>query len=173
MRVFHVKRSVKTLYIKGFFVFLMMAFSASCVTPLHTVEIEDYVLLENGKEILGREKGLTAFVFENDQSKAPFRQFIFEKYRLGATQDIAFYTMIDGKRFKVLVYENSEIDKYFDMSQFMVTKFETVANKRTSANFITMSVIDDYNEDCLDEQSLYRNIVIKFLRELKIEFYNS
>ena len=173
MRVFHVKPSLKTLYIRGFFVFLMLAFSVSCVTPLHTVEIEDYVLLENGKEILGREKGLTAFVFENDQRKVPFRQFIFDKYKLGSTQDIAFYTMLDGKRFKVLVYENSEIDKCFDMSQFMVTNFETVANKRSSANFIAMSVTDDYNEDCLDEQSLYRNIVIKYLRELKIEYYNS
>ena len=173
MRVFHVKPSLKTLCFKGFFVFLMMAVPVSCVTPLHTVEIEDYVLLENGKEILGREKGLTAFVFESDQKKVPFRQFIFEKFRLGSIQDISFYTMIDGKRFKIHVYENSEIDKYFDMSQFMVKNFETEANKRSSANFIAMSVTDDYNEDCLDEKSLFQNIVIKYLRELKIEYYNS
>lgn len=173
-RVFHVKRFVKTLLPKGFFVFLMMMVTVSCVTPLHTVEINDYVLLENGKEILGREKGLTAFIFENDQKKIPFRQFIIQKFKLGYTQEISFYTIIDGHRFKVLLYENSEVEKYFDTSQFMITNFETEPNRvGSTANFIALSVTDDYNEDCLSEESLYRNIVVKYLRELKIEYYNT
>lgn len=171
MAMFHVERFLKTLLLKGFFVFFVGMMFSGCITPRHTVEIDDYILLQNGKEVLGRENGLTCFLFENNQRKAPFQQFLMNKYGLGATDETTYYVMLEGTRFKVFLYSYDELMKYFDLSQFMVSNIETEVNRvGSSANFIGMSVIDDYNNDCLAEGSLYQNLVIKYLKDLKYEF---
>lgn len=174
MKMFHVKRFAKTLVRRGFFVFLAVMLFTACIAPKHTIEINDYILMENGKEVLGREQGLTAFIFENDQRKMPFRQFVVEKYSLGYTQDIRFNVDIDGIRYTVLLYTNDELEKYFDTTQFMSKNFETEVNRvGSTANFIALSVISESNEDCLAEDSLHRNVVIGYLKRLKDEYYNS
>ncbi|MES2484564.1 MAG: hypothetical protein V4581_01250 [Bacteroidota bacterium] len=162
---------IKTLFKKGFLVFLVAITFASCIRPQHTVEIQDYVLMPNGKEVLGRDKGLTAFIFENNPRKIPFVQFIANKYNVGTYVDVSYDVDLDGHRFKVFVYENAELEKYFDMSQFMVTKAETEINiVGSTARFLGMSVINDYNEDCLDDNSLYKNITIAYLKNLTDEY---
>lgn len=174
MGVFHVKRFVKTLDSKGFFVFMMMVLATSCITPRHTVQINSYVLMDNGKEVLGKEKGLTAFIFENNQRKMPFAQFLANKYNLGTFVDISYWVTVDGYRFKVFLYENAELEKYFDVSQFMVSNVETEANiVGSTAKFLAVSVINESNEDCLAENSLYRHITIKYLEGLKDEYNKS
>jgi hypothetical protein len=174
MEMFHVKRSRKTLFSKGFFVFLIMAMATSCITQRHTVEIHSFVLLENGKEVLGKEKGLTAFIFENDQSKVPFAQFLANKYNVGTYTDVSYWVDVDGHRMKVLLYENAELEKYFDVSQFMVTKGVTEGNiVGSTAKFLAISVINENNEDCLADDSLYKNITIKYLEALKDEYTRS
>lgn len=173
MEMFHVKRFVKTLLSKGFFVFLVLMLATSCITPRHTVEINSFVLMDNGKEVLGRDKGLTAFIFENNQKKMPFAQFLANKYNLGTYTDISYWVTVDGHRLKVFLYTNDELEKYFDVSQFMVTNAETEVNMITKARFLAMSVLSESNEDCLEDNSLYKNITIKYLEELKDEFYKS
>ncbi|MGQ2983679.1 hypothetical protein [Flavobacterium sp.] len=167
------KRFIKTLSSKGFLVFLILILAVSCITPRHTVEINNFVLMDNGKEVLGREKGLTAFVFENNQSKMPFAQFLATKYNLGNYTDIAYWVTVDGHRLKVMLYTNDELEKYFDVSQFMVTNAETEVNTLTKARFLALSVISEMNEDCLEDNSLYKNITIKYLERLKDEFNKS
>ena len=172
--MFHVERCAKTLSKTGVFVFFAIIGFVACVTPRHTVAINEYTLLPNGKEITGREEGLTAFIFENDQRKMPFQQFIMEKYRLGYTEDISYNVTLENHRFIVYLYTHDEMMKYFDLSQFMVTRFETAPNRvGSSNNFIGVSVADDHNGDALADDSLYREIVIKYLRQLKDEYYNS
>lgn len=137
------------------------------------VEINDYVLMENGKQVLGREKGLNCFLFENNQRKMPFQQFLMNKYQLGATDEIYYYIVLEEVRFKVFFYSNDEMMKYFDLSQFMIHNVETDVNRvGSSANFLGISVIDDYNNDCLSEESLYQGLIIKYLKELKYEYNN-
>lgn len=170
--VFHVERLVKSVIIKGAIVILLLGF-VSCITPRHTVEINDYTLLRNGKQVLGKEKGLTAFVFENNKRRQPFNQFVADKYGVGNYVDVAYWVTIEDSRFKVMVYENAEIEKYFDTSVFMVTNVEPDSNiVGSKANFIAISVINESNEDCLSDDSLYRNMIIKYLKDLKDE-YNS
>ncbi len=74
--MFHVKPFAKALSCKGFSLLLLMLFAVACITPRHTVEIQEYTLMPNGKEVLGREQGLTAFIFEANQSKIPFSQYV-------------------------------------------------------------------------------------------------
>lgn len=173
MAMFHVERFIKTLLVKGFFVFLVATMFASCITPRHTVEVGDYLLLDNGKQILGHEKGLTCFFFENDQKKMPFREFLIYKYHLGDTEYVSYNVSLEGKRFKVFLYSNDELLKYYDLSEFMISNIENETSMMSTANFLGISVIDEYNNDCLVESSLFKNMVINYLRELKYEFYNT
>ncbi len=173
MKVFHVERINKALIFKGLLLFLCMNLFSACITPRHTVQINDYILLPNGKEILGKEKGLTAFVFENNPRKIPFHQFVGDKYNLPNYTDIEYWVTLDNMRFKVFVYENAEINKYFNTSEFMISNIEPDMNIIGSkAPFIALSVINTYNEDCLDEKSLFRNITLKYLKQLKDEYIN-
>ena len=172
--MFHVEHKIKTLFKRGFFLFIVAAFAVSCITPRHTVEINDYVLLDNGIQVLGNQKGLTAFMFENDQRKIPFQQFVADKYGVGSYHDVNYSVTIDGRRYQVYVYENSDIEKYFDTSQFMVSRVETDANiVGSKAKFIALSMTNASNEDCLAETSLFQKIAIDYLKQLKDEYLNN
>lgn len=172
--MFHVKPISKTLVSKGFFVFLLInLLFAGCGTQRQFVDVSDYVLMPNGKPILGHD-GLTAFIFENNPRKKPFQQFLADKYNIGNYRDIEYWVTIDGMRFKVMLYENSELEKYFDTTDFIAANVDNEVNVvGTTAKFIALSIINEYNEDCLAEGSLYQNIVIKYLRNLKKEYYNT
>jgi hypothetical protein len=171
--MFHVERITKNLLIRGFFVFLILT-AVGCAAPRPTIPINDYILLPEGKEILGREKGLTIFLFENDKTKIPFHQFVAQKYNLGNYRDIEYWVTLNGSRYKVFVYENDEIQKYYDTSQFMVSNVETEANViGSTADFLAMSIISSSNEDCLADDSLFRNIAITYLKQLKDEYLKS
>jgi len=174
-KLFHVEPILKTLFNRGFLVFIMVALlSTSCITQRHTVEIENYILLEKGKVVLGHPDGLTAFMFENNPRKIPFNQFVADKYQLPKYVDVEYNIDIDGNRFKVYVYEYAEIEKYFDISDFMVTKQENEQNiKGTTAKFIALSMTDANNQDCLVENSLFKNIATKYLVQLKEEYNHS
>lgn len=169
--MFHVERLIN---ISSKLILVIIFLFMSCITPRHTVEIDDYILLNNGKEIIGKEEGLTAFMFENDPKKIPFHQFIGDRQQIGNYNDISYWVTIDGDRYKVFVYENDEIEKYFDTSQFMVTKAETEINVVGSkAKFIALSMITARNEDCLASDSLFRNIALTYLKQIKDEYLNS
>lgn len=174
MRMFHVEPKSKTLFYKGFLAFIMITFLClSCIRPQHTIEIQDYTLLENGKQILGKEKGLTAFMFEGNPRKIPFQQFLADKYGVGSYIDVSYSVTIEEYRFKVYLYEYAEIEKYFDVSRFMNTMGETESNiKGSTVKFIALSIVNNANEDCLEENSLYQQIAIKYLKSLKDEYYN-
>ncbi|MFP9097510.1 hypothetical protein ACLI09_00520 [Flavobacterium sp. RHBU_24] len=153
--------------------FITTVLFTSCGTPRHTVEIQDYILVSNGKQILGKEKGLTAFIFENNPQKVPFVQFAANKYGVGQYVDVSYWVTVDGYRFKVFVYDSDELQKYFDMGQFMVTQQETTQNiVGSTEKFIGLSMITDANEDCLDEKSLFNKIATTYLKSLKDEYYN-
>jgi len=171
--MFHVEPILKTLFCKGFLAFMLIAgFGTSCIRPQHTVEIQDYTLLNNGKPILGKE-GLTAFVFENNPRKIPFQQFLADKYGVGSYNDVSYTVDVDNHKLKVFLYENSEVEKYFNTSQFMVTMAETDVNiKGSNARFIALSVVNESNEDCLIDGSLYQQVAVAYLKSLKDEYYN-
>jgi hypothetical protein len=172
--MFHVEQTkIKTLFRKGFLVFLMTMLFTACGTTRHSVEIHDYVLVPNGKQILGKEKGLTAFIFENNPRKIPFVQFVAQKYGVGQYTDVSYWVTVEDYKFKVFVYTTDELQKYFDMGQFMVTNQETTQNiVGSTEKFIGLSMTTDANEDCLDEHSLFNKIAINYLKSLKDEYNN-
>jgi uncharacterized lipoprotein YajG len=173
MKMFHVERLIKTLFKKGFLVFIIATLLAGCIAPRQTVEIHDYVLVPNGKEVLGRQKGLTAFMFENNPRKMPFVQFVADKYNVGKYQEVDYWVMVEGQRLRVYIYDNAELEKYFDTSAFMVTNVEPNMNiVGSTAKFIAVSVTNQSNEDCLEDSSLYQKLTTTYLKDLKDEYNN-
>lgn len=172
-----VKKSLiktKGLFLKqALLVFITAMVLTGCGVPRHMVEIEDYILVDGGKKVLGKEEGLTAFIFENNPRKMPFVQFAADKYGVGSYKDVTFWTDFDGHRFKVFLYDYDELNKYFDMGQFMVTKQETDTNViGTKEQFIGISIINSANEDCLANNSLFKQVAIDYLKKLKDEYNN-
>lgn len=173
--MFHVERYIKGEIVKLFLAIVLIIFAAtSCRAPRPTVQISEYTLLRGGREVLGNKDGLVAFVFENNQRKIPFVQFISNKYKLGTFTEVEYFVTIDNIKFKVYVYDNAELEKYFDTSAFTISNVEPeMSIVGSKANFLAVSVIDAFNEDALADGSLYQNIVLEYLKELRKEYYNS
>lgn len=172
--MFHVERILLKLMYKGkLSVFLLFFIVLSCGIAKQKYVIDDYTIVPNAKEIIGN-KGLHAFVFENNKKILPFQQFIVNKYKLNSYQEKEFWITIDAEKYKLIVYDNDEVMKYINTNDFMLANQDPdVVNIGSKADFIAISMINSRNEDCLEEGSLYENIAIKYLKQLKEEFLSN
>ena len=93
------------------------------------------------------------------------------KYKLNNLLSREFWITIDGSKFKLIIYENSEFDKYFGYSNFAAVNQENLANiVGGQSKFIAISVINEFNEDCLSDKSMLQNVVTVYLKNLKDEY---
>ena len=135
--------------------------------------IEDYVLVPNAKAILGND-GLTAFVFENNKKILPFQQFLVTKYNLQTYNQREIPFTLNSERFVLHMYDNDEITKYINTADFVLKEqIPDVAKMGNQSDFIVVSVVNSKNEDCLKDNSLYQNIVLKYLNNLKEEYFRN
>lgn len=172
--MFHVERSLRKHSIKGIIAILFLFFVlSSCIGARQTVEINDYVLVKSkGKNIIGLEN-LNAFIFENNLKNIPFEQYITQKYNLITYQTTEFWVTIGADRYKILVYDTAEMEKYLELENYSVKNIDPQSTKLgNQSKFIALSMVNSYNEDCLAEGSLYQNIAITYLKKLKDEYYN-
>ncbi|RKS26362.1 hypothetical protein CLV94_1419 [Flavobacterium endophyticum] len=169
--MFHVERITQNRIIKGITSILLIIFILqSCIGAKAGYQIDDYYIAENGKEILGT-KPLNAFIFENNVTNLPFEQFLAIKYKLDNYLTREFWINIDGARYKMIVYENSEFDKYFGISNFAAKNQENIANiVGGQPKFIAISMISEFNEDCLSNKSILQNMATTYLKNLKDEY---
>jgi len=169
--MFHVERITQNRIIKGITSILLIIFILqSCIGAKAGYQIDDYYIAENGKEILGT-KPLNAFIFENNVTNIPFEQFLAIKYKLDNYLTREFWINIDGARYKMIVYENSEFDKYFGISNFAAKNQENIANiVGGQPKFIAISMISEFNEDCLSNKSILQNMATTYLKNLKDEY---
>lgn len=169
--MFHVERTLKSRIVKGIVgLFFLFSLTISCVGTKGRMTIPDYVVLRNGKEQLGT-KPLNAFVFENKQHKVIFQRFLAAKLKLVNPDERDFWVTIDDVRYKILVYDNSELEKYFTLTDFIITDLQP-ENIETGVapKFIGISMISYNNEDCLQENSIYYNVAVKYLKDLKDDY---
>ena len=168
---FHVEQITKSPVIKRIFFFLMIFLVLqSCIGAKAGYQIDDYYVSENGKEILGT-KPLNAFIFENNLKNLPFEQFLAVKYKLDSYLTRDFWVTIDKNRYKILVYDFAEFDKYFGTANFAAVDQENIANiVGGQPKFIAISMITDSNEDCLSDKSIFQNMAINYLKKLKDEY---
>lgn len=172
LKMFHVERTLPKLMNKGKrLIFLILFVASSCGIAKQKYTIADYVIVPNAKEILGN-KGLNAFVFENNKKIIPFQQFITTKFKSNSYQEKEFWVTIDGDKFKIILYDNDELEKYINVSDFIVSdQNPDIVEIGSQADFIAISMINESNEDCLAQNSLYENIATNYLKKLKEEYF--
>lgn len=169
--MFHVERTGRGLITTGKIAIIFLIFILSgCRGTVQRTTIPDYLVLPNGKEILGN-KGLHAFIFENVQGKLTFTNFIMNKFKLNNYKETDFWITIDGEKYKLLIYDNSELEKYFVVSDFIITNLKPETLDEDAPKFIAISMISSTNDDCLDPKSIYYNIATNYLKNLKEEYY--
>jgi hypothetical protein len=153
--------------------FMLLLFFASCGIQRTKYTIEDYALVPNAKRILGNE-GLTAFVFENNKRILPFQQFLVIRFNLQTFNQREIPFAINDERFTLHIYDADETAKYINTFDFVVKDQIPDSSKiGLQSDFIVLSVINDKNEDCLNDNSLYQNIVIKYLKNLKEDYFSN
>ena len=154
-------------------VLFLIIVTISCGIHKPQYTIDDYVLVPNAKAILGND-GLTAFVFENNKKILPFQQFLVNKYDLQTYNQREIPFTINEQQFVLHMYDNDEITKYLKITDFvMKEQIPDVSKMGNQSDFIVLSVVSDKNEDCLKDNSLYQNIVIKYLKNLKQEYFSN
>ena len=171
--MFHVERILKSIVYKGITTLLLLFLLLfSCGGLQQRVPISDYVIVPNGKEVVGN-KNLSAFVFENNLKKLPIEQFVSQKFNTNNCSQTEFWITIDMSKYKIMIYDKADYDKYFMSYNFAVMNFEPENAKSIDQRiFIAISMINSNNEDCLNDHSLYQNIAVNYLQHLKEEFYN-
>lgn len=172
--MFHVERTLLRLMYKGkLSVFLLFFIVLSCGITKQKFIIDDYTIVPNAKEVLGN-KGLSAFVFENNKKLLPFQQFLTNKFKLDSYQEKDFWVTIEGDKYRIILYDNDELIKYINTYDFaLANQNPNVVNVGSTADFIALSMISSKNEDCLVEGSLYENIAVKYLKQLKDEYLSN
>lgn len=172
--MFHVERSLRKLMNKGKFAIMLLFFIfLNCGITKQKYVIEDYTIVPNAKEILGN-KGLSAFVFENNKKILPFQQFISNKFKLSSYNEREFWVTIDNEKYKIILYDNDELMKYINTSDFALANQDPdILNVGSAVDFIAISMITSRNEDCLEEGSLYETMAVKYLKQLKDEFLSN
>lgn len=171
--MFHVERTLAKLMNKGIIGLLMVFIICSgCIGVRQTYQITDYVLVPNGKDVIGN-KSLTAFIFENNLKKLPIEQYLSAKFKGDNYQQSEFWITIEKDKYKIIIYDYSDFEKYFGSANYSAKNLEP-DNARTEEKrkFIAVSMINSYNEDCLSDRSIFQNIAVKYLRNLKDEYYN-
>lgn len=171
--MFHVERPLAKLMNKRIVGILLLVFIfMGCSGTRQTVQIPDYLLVPNGKEVTGN-KGLTAFVFENNLKKLPIEQYLSAKFKTDNFQEREYWVTIEKDKYKIIIYDYNEFEKYFVSANYSVINLEpddgSINEKR---KFIAISMINSYNEDCLSERSIFQNIAVKYLKNLKDEYRN-
>ncbi len=171
--MFHVERiknkscnSLKTVLFLSFFLLI------SCSTSRQSIQIPDYIIEPNGKEIIGK-KSLSAFIFENNQKNLPLENFLSIKYNTDNIFQNEFWITIDKDKYKIFIYDSAEFEKYFNSANYaMINQLPENAKKGDQRKFIAISMINAFNEDCLATGSLYQNIAINYLKKIKDEYNN-
>ncbi len=169
--MFHVKRIMPGIVIKRISVIILLFFLFSGCAARQRMTIPDYVILPDGKDFLDK-KGLNAFIFENLQNNFRFQDFLINKFTLSSVRDNDFMITISGEKFKVLVYDNNELEKFFRVSDFIVTNQNPNPLDADAPKFIAISLLSETNEDSLSETSIFYNLAVNYLKKLKDE-YNS
>lgn len=172
--MFHVKRHIKTVVNKGILALLLLfLLLTSCGSRKATIQIPDYILVPNGKEILGNSVGLTAFIFENNTKNLSIEKFLSMKFKSENYFATEYWVVIEKTKYKMIVYDHADFEKYFNSSNYSVINLEPQNDQSDQQRkFIAISMINANNEDCLADGSLFQNLTVNYLKKLKDEYYN-
>ena len=169
--MFHVERNKKRV-INTAFALILWVCSIACSGSRNTVQIQDYLLVGNGLELQSHVP-LTAFVFENNQKNPPIEKFLSLKFKLSNYFDKQFWVTLNNAKFKLVVYDAAEFEKFIGSGNYaQINQEPENAKYGNQPKFIAFSMVSSTNEDCLSDQSLYQHLALTYLKNLKEDYCN-
>lgn len=172
MKMFHVEPISIRRMLTGLAMILLLL-TTSCATMRDRDTIPDYVIREGGKNVIGSAP-LNAFIFEDTRQDVYFQDFLTYRFQKNNMAEKVFEVDISGSRFKILLYDAAEFEKYFRTSDYIptvtVTAVELNAGK---SRFVALSMVDASNQDCLSENSLWLATATQYLKKLKDEYLSN
>jgi len=159
----------------------VLFFLNSCIPIRIAPNIKDYKLTKGKRFKRGLPKK-TVFVFEDPKDANEFYSYINTKFQLKdyyVDVEVPFY--IDDRAFYFSFYEVEiptktinlipmAFDVMLNQTADMDPIFDEAHTSRIGNRYIAMEVFSDTEKDCLSENSISREIVLAYLRELKNEY---
>jgi hypothetical protein len=152
---------------------LTFVITCSCITVRNAPVIEDYAV-KDGKEFQKRNfSDKTVFVFENDLKMIDFRSFLAEKFEITSFKDTKRITVIiDDIPFDLYVFTPTKSSKRINFVDAIISKnANDISVDETKYDYVGISVSTIGDEDCLSESSIYQNLVLNYLIDLKDEYF--
>ena len=172
-----------------FFIIVSILVFQSCIPLRIAPTIEDYKITE-GKKFKRSLPKQEMFVFLDKKEANEFYNFVNTKYQLNhenVFDDVPF--KVDEEQFFFSFYEVEIQDKSLNLAPLVVDVFinaalgqddiqpifsdKVDAVSREGNWYIAIEVYNDSENDCLQINSLSREIVLKYLRALKKEYFST
>ncbi|MBO0330902.1 hypothetical protein [[Muricauda] lutisoli] len=159
----------------------VLLFLGSCIPLRIAPKIKDYKVTE-GKRF---KKGLpkkNVFVFEDPKNENEFYDYINTKFQLNDYYvDVQAPFSLDAKTFYFSFYEVEiptksinliplALDVALNKAADMDPVFDDVHTSRKGNWYIALEVFSNTEEDCLAENSVSRELILSYLRNLKNEY---
>ncbi len=159
----------------------------SCIPLRIAPKIEDYKITP-GKKFKRSLSKRQMFIFENPKDEHHFYNYVNTKFQLGdqnVYDDIPFE--IEGEQYFFAWYEVEIADKSINLAPILFNA--TMSRLLDSDNddgfidaeevirsgnwYLALEVYSDVEKDCLKEDTLSREVVLKYLRALKNEYLST
>jgi hypothetical protein len=159
----------------------VLIFLNSCIPLRIAPNIKDFKLTQ-GKRF---KKGLpkkNVFVFEDPKDTDEFYNYVNTKFQLNDYYvDVQVPFLVQGQTFYFSFYEVEiptktinliplVLDVALNQATDMDPVFDEAHTSRVGNWYIAMEVFSDREKDCLSDNSISREIVLSYLRELKKEY---
>ena len=139
----------------------------SCGISKPKIEIQDFAILSDGM-VVGKNKSVNAFVFENNLQNKPFQDFLVMHFKTTSLSNRIISFKINQIPLKMLLYDQDDFERFFGVNNFVAQNQENITNKLGNINkFVAISVVTEDNQDCLDQNNLLQQTVIDYLQNLK------
>lgn len=171
---------------KRFLLVVCILFVAQSCIPLRIApNIEDYKVA-TGKKFKRSLSKRNMFIFEDPKDPNHFYDYVNIKYQLedeNVYDDVPF--KINGQQYFFSFYEVDIPDKTINFFNFFLSNALSAALNSEDDNdavpeeirkdnyYLAIEVYNDIEKDCLDDNSLSREVVLKYLRTLKEEYLST
>ncbi|MBR9855317.1 MAG: hypothetical protein GYB37_12195 [Algicola sp.] len=161
--------------------FLAVVFLASCIPLRIAPNIKDYKITQGKKFKRGLPKK-TVFVFEDPKDANEFYSYVNTKFQLDDYYvDVQVPFSIKGKNYYFSFYEVEiptktinlvplALDAALSKAADMDPMFDEVHTSRIGNWYIAMEIFSTTEDDCLSKDSVSRELVLSYLRDLKNEY---
>jgi len=170
--MFHVKLNIKNRIIKGLAMICIPFFVFSCIPVKTNPEIADYHILNPLPNKLNEKSKEGIFVFENKRISGSFQSFLVQKLNpTNKKENRDFSASIQGTKFVISVLDQRETEMYIDLTDILrIPAKPGLVKSGHEKSYVAIMVKTPNGEDCLKNDSLYQNIVINYLKDLKQEY---